>query len=71
MNPPARRRAAVFAVPMVLALAMAQRATPHVRAVDFLILFASGVFFGVSLMGLIQHLRAGRTRHDGGPRTCT
>jgi hypothetical protein len=35
---------------MVLALVMAQRATPHVRAVDFLILFASGVFFGVSLI---------------------
>ena len=32
---------------------------PHVRAVDFLTLFASGVVFGVSLMGLIQVWKAG------------
>ena len=53
-----RRRLAVFAVPMVIGLVTAQRAAPHVRAVDFLLLFASGVIFGVSLMGLIQVWRA-------------
>jgi hypothetical protein len=54
MDKPSRRRLAVFAVPMVIALVTAQRAAPHVRGVDFLLLFASGVIFGVSLMGLIQ-----------------
>jgi predicted metal-dependent enzyme (double-stranded beta helix superfamily) len=43
---------------MVIGLVTAQRAAPHVRAVDFLLLFASGVIFGVSLMGLIQMWRA-------------
>ena len=55
-----RRHAAVFVVPMIVGLVAAQRAVPHVRTVDFLLLFASGVIFGVSLMGLIQALRAGR-----------
>jgi hypothetical protein len=45
---------------MIIGLVTAQRAAPHVRAVDFLLLFASGVLFGVSLMGLIQILRAAR-----------
>jgi len=39
---------------MVIGLIAAQRAAPRVRAVDFVLLFASGVAFGVSLMGLIQ-----------------
>ncbi|HET8623744.1 MAG TPA: hypothetical protein VFM14_09305 [Gemmatimonadales bacterium] len=43
---------------MVIGLLTAQRAAPHVRTVDFLLLFASGVIFGVSLMGLIQAWRA-------------
>ena len=60
MDSPDRRRTAVFVVPLVLTLVMAQRAAPRVRAVDFLLVFASGVIFGVSLMGLIQFLRAGR-----------
>lgn len=60
MNTPARRRAAVFAVPMIIGLVTAQRAAPHVRTVDFLLLFASGVIFGISLMGFIQVVRAGR-----------
>jgi hypothetical protein len=55
-----RRHAAVFVVPMIVGLVAAQRAAPHVRTVDFLLLFASGVVFGVSLMGLIQTLRARR-----------
>jgi hypothetical protein len=61
MESPARRRAVVFVVPMLVGLAAAQRAAPHVRTVDFLLLFASGVVFGVSLMGFIQMLRARRS----------
>jgi hypothetical protein len=57
-----RRHAAVFVVPMILGVVSAQRAAPHVRTVDFLLLFASGVVFGVSLMGLIQNLRGRRTK---------
>lgn len=60
MEPLTRRHAAVFVVPMIVGLVTAQQAVPHVRTVDFLVLFASGVIFGVSLMGLIQVLRAGR-----------
>ena len=53
-------RAAVFVVPMIVGLVAAQRAAPHVRTVDFVLLFASGVVFGVSLMGLIRILRGER-----------
>lgn len=59
MDTTVRRRAAVFAVPMVLGLVMAQRAAPHVRTVDFIVLLASGILFGVSLAGLVQFLRRG------------
>jgi hypothetical protein len=55
MDAPVRRRAAVFASPMVVGLIAAQKAAPHVRTVDFILLFASGV-----LMGLIQFIRASR-----------
>ena len=55
-----RTAPAVFVVPMIVGLVTAQRAAPHVRMVDFLLLFASGVVFGVSLMGIIQALRARR-----------
>jgi hypothetical protein len=41
MESPARRHAAVFVVPMIVGLVAAQRAAPHVRTVDFLLLFAS------------------------------
>jgi hypothetical protein len=61
MDSPTRRRAAVFVAPMIAGLVSAQRAAPRVRLVDFLLLFASGVIFGVSLMGLIQFLRQPRT----------
>jgi hypothetical protein len=61
MESPVRRHVAVFVVPMIVGLVTAQRAAPHVRTVDFLLLFASGVVFGVSLMGLIQLLRARRS----------
>jgi len=59
MPPLTRRHAAVFAIPMIIGLVTAQRAAPHVRTVDFLLLFASGAIFGVSLMGLIQAWRSG------------
>jgi hypothetical protein len=62
MESPTRRRAVVFVAPMIVGVVAAQRAAPHVRTVDFLLLFASGVVFGVSLMALIQVLRAGRPR---------
>jgi hypothetical protein len=58
MTHPTRRHAAVFAIPMVIGLVTAQRAAPHVRTVDFLLLFASGAIFGISLMGLLQAWRA-------------
>ena len=58
MEPLTRRHAAVFVVPMIVGLVTAQQAVHHVRTVDFLVLFASGVIFGVSPMGLIQVLRA-------------
>lgn len=61
MESPARRQAVVVVVPMIVGLVAAQRAAPHVRTVDILLLFASGVVFGVSLMGLIQMLRARRS----------
>ena len=58
MPPLTRRHPAVFAVPMIIGFVTAQRAAPHVRAVDFLLLFASGALFGISLMGLIQAWRS-------------
>ena len=53
-----RRRAAVFAIPMIIALAAGRQVAPHVRAVDFLLIFAAGALFGVTLVGVIQALRA-------------
>ena len=60
MESPTRRRAAVFVIPMIVGLVAAHRAAPHVRTVDFVLLFASGVVFGVSLMALIRVLRGER-----------
>jgi hypothetical protein len=54
MDKPSRRRLAVFAGPLIIGLVSATRAAPRVRAVDFLLIFASGVIFGVTLMGLVQ-----------------
>jgi len=53
-----RRRAAIFAVPMIIALAAARQVAPTVRTVDFLLIFAAGAVFGVTLVGLIRALRA-------------
>jgi hypothetical protein len=46
---------------MLIGLLAAQRAASHVRTVDFLLLFAGGMAFGVGLIGLIQLLRARRS----------
>ena len=64
MTAPARRRLVVFAVPMIVALVAAQRAAAHVRTVDFVILFTSGVLVGVTLLALVQLYR----REGGGER---
>ena len=61
MDAAPRRRTAVSVVPMLVGLLAAQRAGPHVRTVDFLLLFAGGIAFGVGLIGLIQMLRARRS----------
>ena len=58
---PIRRHFAVFAAPMLVGLIAAQRAAPHVRSVDFVLIFAAGMVFGVSLMGLIQAWKARRS----------
>ena len=50
---------------MLVGLIAAQRALPHVRAVDFVLIFAAGVVFGVSLMGLIQAWKAGSSCTGG------
>jgi hypothetical protein len=60
MDAAPKRRAAFSVVPMLIGFLAAQRAAPHVRTVDFLLLFAGGIAVGVSLMGLIQLLRTRR-----------
>ncbi len=57
MDQPARRRFRAFAAPLIISMVAASRAAPHVRAVDFVLLFAGGVAFGLGLMGLIQGWR--------------
>jgi hypothetical protein len=57
MQAQARRRIAVFVVPLVVGLVMARQAASHLRSVDFLLVFACGAIFGVGLMGLFQTLR--------------
>ena len=56
-----RRRAAASVLPMLIGLMAAQRAASHVRTVDFLLLFAGGMAFGVGLLGLVQLLKARRS----------
>ena len=65
METPTRRHAAVFAVPMIVGLVAVQRAAPHVRTVDFVLIFASGVLFGVGFMGVIQMFRSRRRQGPG------
>ena len=57
MNAVPRRRTAVFVLPMIIALVARRRAVAQMRTVDFLLVFASGVLFGVGLLGLIRALR--------------
>lgn len=54
---PRRRRAAVFAVPMVIVFVAAQRVGHAMRTVDFLTVFAAGMIFGITLAGVIRSLR--------------
>ncbi len=65
MDTSPRRRVAAFVAPMLIGLVAAQRAIEHVRTVDFLLLFASGMAFGIGLMGVVQALR-GRGRLSAG-----
>ncbi|MFN8177802.1 MAG: hypothetical protein U0167_07740 [bacterium] len=58
MKPSSRRHAAIYALPMILALVAARHAVPHVRSVDFLLVFAAGAVFGLTLMGVLRSLRA-------------
>ena len=57
MERPARRRAIVFAIPLIIALVASQRVAASMRTVDFLQVFASGALFGVTLTGLVEVLR--------------
>ena len=57
---PTRRHFTVFLAPMLVGLIAAQKAAPHVRSVDFVMIFAAGLVFGVSFMGLIQAWKARR-----------
>ena len=57
---PTRRHFGVFVAPMLVGLIAAQKAAPRVRSVDFVLIFAAGLVFGVSLMGLIQAWKARR-----------
>jgi hypothetical protein len=58
MEQAVRQRFVASAVPIIIAAIAAQRAAPHVRTVDFVLLFASGVAFGVGLTGLIRAWKA-------------
>jgi hypothetical protein len=58
------RRRAVFAAPLLVGLIAAQRAAPHVRLVDFLLLFAGGALCGISLTRLVQAIRRPGERTD-------
>ncbi len=57
MDAPNRRRAAVFVVPLILAIIMTQRIAENVRTVDFLQIFACGMIVGLSLAGIIRMLK--------------
>ena len=57
---PTRRHFGVFVAPMLVGLIAAQKAAPRVRSVDFVLIFAAGLVFGVSLMGLIEAWKARR-----------
>ena len=56
---PRRRFAMIFVVPLIISLASASRLGRDIRTVEFLQIFASGMLFGVGVMGLVQVLRKG------------
>ena len=58
------KRQAVLAAPLVVGLVAAQRAAPHVRLVDFLLLFTAGALCGISLTGLFQAFRRRGERNE-------
>jgi hypothetical protein len=64
MNAVPRRRPYMFGGPMFIGLVAAQRAAGHVRTVDFLLLFAGGVAFGVGLSELIGFIRTRRAEEQ-------
>ncbi|RPH60094.1 MAG: hypothetical protein EHM89_09525 [Acidobacteria bacterium] len=55
---PRRRRAVVFVIPLILALVAGRRVAENVRTVDYLTILAVGMVIGVSLVSLIQALKA-------------
>jgi putative effector of murein hydrolase LrgA (UPF0299 family) len=57
MTGPARRRMAVFIVPLVVGLVTSRNAAAHLRTVDFLLVFSCGALFGIGLMGIIHAMR--------------
>lgn len=54
---PRRRRAAVFVVPLILALVAGRRVAENVRTVDYLTILGTGMVIGVSLVGLFQLIK--------------
>jgi hypothetical protein len=58
VNSPSRRRAVIYMIPMIIALVLARRLVQDIRLGDFVLVFAAGAVFGVTLLGLIQALRA-------------
>lgn len=55
---PNRRRAVVFVIPLILALVAGRRVAENVRTVDYVTILAIGMVIGVSLVSLIQALKA-------------
>jgi len=44
-------------IPMIIALVLARRLVQDIRLGDFLLVFAAGTVFGVTLLGLIQAVK--------------
>ena len=59
MSASQRLRVVVFVLPLIVTVAAARQVAPHLRAVDFVAVFAAGILFGVSLASLIRALRGG------------
>jgi hypothetical protein len=48
---------ALLVIPLLAAIAAASRGGANMRTVDFIRVFASGMCFGVVLMGVMQFIR--------------